>query len=288
MGLRSVLTFDLHSSDRPDDLSACADAMASRNMRVSFFVPTNMLEMRRFRAPLLRLQSEGHELGTHGHLHDREEMIALRGGSQADLRFLRRSMLTFENFFGVPARNFRSPCWCPLGQPALDELCMLGYHVDSSSNPQRVPLLSSFPWDFRNVLAKRVPHFVRPGLLEIPTSSLLIPLGWPSFCVLRRRASLLFTELLVAESAVNERIVLVAQFHPSDFADEGPGFRIPRRGWRDLIPRRVGGIQARRWFRSTDRRLVAEVSRLVFDRLVGHGPTSLGAIWEEATSGMPL
>ena len=61
-------------------------------------------------------------------------------GDSSRLGFLTRSKLLFEDFFGRSPFAFRSPVWCPLGPPALDELERLGYRADCSSTPP-TPLL---------------------------------------------------------------------------------------------------------------------------------------------------
>jgi len=281
--VRSILSFDLHASDTPRDIVTCADRLDSVGWKASFFVPTSLLEMPELCPALRELASRGHEMGTHSHEHNREETAALRHGSAEDLAFLERSAGAFADFFGEAPRIFRSPCWAFLGDAALDALARLGYHVDSSATPQRPGVLSSFPYDNRQLLRSRAPSFLRPGLLEVPTSTLLVPLGWPTFCTLRRRASVLLANLLGLEASARYALVLVGQFHVSDLAPGGE--ELPHRderSWRDLLPRAHGGIPARRWLRLTDRSRVAAISVAVMSRMARGELTTFAAVRAEA------
>ena len=284
--MRSILTFDLHLDDRPSDIDTCVGRLESVGWRASFFVPTSMLDLPSFHGPLRSLAARGYELGTHSHHHDRTEIAALRGGDRKALGFLERSAKAFEDFFGEPPRIFRSPCWAHMSSEALDELARLGYHADSSCTPQRPGVLSSFPYDNRHLLLPRAPRFVRPGLLEVPTSTLLVPLGWPTFCTLRRRGSVFLTSLLALEAAMRYSLVLVGQFHISDLAPGGEELPRVKRHWRDLIPRARGGIAARRWLRLTDRERVAGISVAVMSRMARGELTSFAAVRAEAMLAM--
>jgi hypothetical protein len=283
--MRAIITFDLHLNDRPRDILTCADRLESAGWTGSFFVPTSMLDRPDFGQPLRELARRGYEIGTHAHRHNGAEQAALRGEGGEGLGFLERSSKTFADFFGRPPRTFRSPCWAWLCPEALDELARLGYHVDSSSTPQRPGLLSSFPFDNRHLLLARAPRFIRPGLLEVPTSTLLVPLGWPTFCTLRKGGSLVLARLLVLEASIRSPLVVVAQFHVSDLAPgEGHMTRHPFR-WRDLVPRARGGIAARRWLRLTDRRRVAEVSVAVMSLMAEGDLVTFADVRSAVTSG---
>jgi hypothetical protein len=287
MHMRSILSFDIHQSDEPRDIDLCAERLESAGRRASFFVPTNMLCLERFRGPLHGLATRGFELGTHSHDHSWTEMEALRKGSRRDLVFLERSADAFADFFGERPRMFRAPCWAHPGDAALDELSRLGYQVDSSVTPQRPGILSSFPGECRNMFSCRAPRFVRPELLEVPTSTLLLPLGWPTFCTLRRTASRLLVDALVREASFRASLVLVAQFHVADLVPAGPPLPRVTRCWSDLLPRKKKGIAARRWLRSTDRAQVASACATVMGRLAARGLTTFGAVRAQMIADRP-
>ncbi len=282
--MRTILSFDLHLDDKPGDIDTCIDTLQSEGWKASFFVPTSMLEIRPFRRPLRRLAASGYEIGTHSHQHSGEEKAALRGGEPGTLAFLERSSKTFADFFGERPRMFRSPCWSYMSSPALDELARLGYRVDSSATPQRPGILSSFPYDNRQVFFGRAPHFVRPHLLEIPTSTLLVPLGWPTFCTLRNTGSMLLLGALMLEARIRRSMVVVGQFHISDLVPGGEPLPRVERHWSDLLPRTGRGIAARRWLRLTDRARVAAVSVSVMSLMAGEKLTTFGSVLTEAAA----
>jgi len=265
--MRAVITFDIHLNDRPGDIVTCLDRLEAAGWRATFFVPTSMLGLPEFSGPLRELENRGCELGTHAHHHNGPEKAALRGDGDAGLGFLARSADAFAQFFGRAPRVFRAPCWAYLCEPAVDELERLGYRVDSSRTPQRPGILSSFPYDNRHMVSGRAPHFLRPGLLEVPTSTMLVPLGWPTFCTLRRRGSMVVTRALALEAKLRRSLVLVGQFHVSDLAPGGDNMTQRTFRWSDLIPRADGGIAARRWLRMTDRGRVAGISLAVMTRM---------------------
>jgi hypothetical protein len=281
--MRSILSFDIHHADRPKDIEACARWLEDAGITAAFFIPTSALTISRLQTPLRTLAAHGHELGTHTHHHSDEEIRALRTGDMPGLAFLSESAEAFADFFGFRPRIFRSPCWCYLSIAAREELARLGYHVDSSSTPQRPGVLSHFVWDNRHLAAGRVPHFIAPGLLEIPQSTLLVPLSWPVFCTFREAGTRVFLGMLMLEAYVRRSVTLVPQFHVSDFALEGEPLRHEKRSWRDLIPRASGGIQARRWFRLADRRRLVGICNGVVSALAKGEFTTYETIYQEMT-----
>lgn len=99
---RVAITLDLHTDNDPLDMARCDDWLRENDIPATFFIPTEMLTMDRFRAPLRRLTTWRHELGSHGHLHDQRETMAMMGGSDSDIEFLADSKRRFEDFFGFP------------------------------------------------------------------------------------------------------------------------------------------------------------------------------------------
>jgi hypothetical protein len=190
-----------------------------------------------------------HELGTHGHTHSQEEIEALNSGTDGKLGFLGTSKSWFENAFGHSPTSFRSPCWCGLGIPAINELARLGYRVDSSATPQRPGIFSHLPFENPWLFTSRKPHWLTEGFLEVPTSTLLLPLASPSFAMLRRTSSEFFLTLLMWEARQSAKKVLVLSFDSHDF-DKDREYRRSRRGWRQLVPSKCGGFQWRYWLRT--------------------------------------
>jgi len=142
-------------------------------------------------------------------------------------------------------------------------------------------MFSHFFLDNYHLFAPRAPHFMVPGLLEVPTSCFLVPLGWPTFCAFRETGTALFLKLLVLEATLRDTMVIVPQFHPSDFSPEGGALRHDSRRWRDLIPRGLGGMQARRWFRLSDRRRLVAIAGSVVATLARGKFTTFESIYKE-------
>ena len=141
-----ALTVDIHAEDRPADIGCAARWLREAGIPATFFVPSALFEHDAFRPHLVRLPTLGHEVGSHGHRHDFTEIRALMRGETADLAFLRRSHALYQEIFGSAPIAFRSPAWCPLGPAAIAMLVALGYRVDSSATPQRLPIFSSTPY----------------------------------------------------------------------------------------------------------------------------------------------
>jgi hypothetical protein len=248
MAIPVAVTIDIHPNDAPSSILRCNDFFAGRNIRVTYLVSTSILQNRGVLPVLKTLQQCGHELGTHAHNHCSSEIRALMSGEKGQLAFLRHSKSCFEDFFGESPASFRSPVWCGIGKAALDELERLGYKVDCSSTPQRPGLLSSMPWESPWLFSSREVHWIRRGLLEVPTSTFLLPLASPSFAMLRGKA-LGLLKLLIAETRHASRKVLVISFDINDF-DQNRSYIPPAHSWRQLIPAKYGGFQWRYWLRT--------------------------------------
>jgi hypothetical protein len=226
-----------------------------------------MLGMPKYRAVLADLATWEHEVGTHGHIHDFNEICALKANGDGDISFLACSRDCFEDFFGFSPRSFRAPCWSGLSEHSLDELCRLGYQVDCSCTPQRLGIFSSFPTESPYFWSKRTPHFVWETLLEIPTSAFLFPMGAPAFETFRYSGTLLFLHLLLMEARLNPDVIINLMFHVYDFCPTGRVDPKPPRQFRDLLPRSPGGFGWKRWIRETDPRNLFRTTRAMLDSL---------------------
>lgn len=213
----SVITLDLHDGDIPSDITFAAEWLARIEISATFFVPSAMFLQLQYAERLRELDALGHEVGSHAHLHDVVETDALIWGTQSHLGFLEKSNQLFKDFYGRAPLSFRSPAWCPLSPVALDELVRLEYTVDSSATPQRLSFLSSRPFQRAWTLAPRRLHYLRPGLIEVPTSTFAVPLGSPTFLTLRRTLSLAMVYLFFREALLLGESVVTLQFHAGDF-----------------------------------------------------------------------
>lgn len=246
------VTIDVHESDQPDWIARSADALSAGRFFGTYFVPTSLLRQPSMKTALQRVIAQGHEVGTHSHQHDTRERLALSAKHGASLDFLTRSARDFADTFGRDARSFRSPCWCGLSEAALDQLALLGYTVDSSSTPQRLGLLSSAPFENPWLFSARAPTFLRPTLLEIPSTSFIVPFGRMLLGIARLAGSRGATALFAAEAMFTAAVVTI-QLHPSDFfSDQSHASTQRRPALRDLVPRRGRGILARHWLADLD------------------------------------
>ncbi len=264
----SVLTFDLHSVDEPDDILFTASRLASVGIRATFFVPSELLASRDHLRALRELADHGHDLGSHGHLHDWREIQALMGGDLGELAFLSHSHALHAQHLGTPPRSFRSPRWCRLGQAAVRTLERLGYDVDSSATPQRLPWLSSTPFHAGWLWTNRAPHLLGRSLLELPTSCFGVPFSAPAFATLRRSLSLGMLDLLEWEARNSSERAIVTMMHVEDLNPDtrrrlDPGRFVAR----DLLPRAQGGFRAKLFLRERDPRRIAALHESLLDRL---------------------
>lgn len=258
----SCVTLDVHEVDRPEDIDFAAGWLAARRVPATFFVPGLLLREARFRDVLATLPGLGHEVASHGLRHDWAEADALSAGH--GLGFLAAARDLHEGALRARPVSFRAPYWVRLAPTAAAELARLGYEVDSSATPQRLPLFSSRPFAPGWLFAPRWPRPLAPGLLEIPTSTLLVPAGGSTFPILRG-VSRAFLGVLAAEARWTGDRVLVMQLHAGDLNPDAPVAAAPGRiGWGDLLPRRTGGVGLRwRMFERDPRRRAALHQELV-------------------------
>lgn len=285
--MKVAITLDLHDFDEPDDILLSCEALAERGIPSTYFIPSSLLETRKFREVMLRIPSYGHEVASHSHNHDWTEMVALVSGRGSDLDFLELSRRVHQDAFGATPVSFRSPAWCFLGPPAIERLSELGYRVDSSATPQRLGIFSSNPFGNVWTYSPRRPYPLTDTLLEVPTSSFLVPAGNPAFATLRRRGSLALVGLLAAEARWRGNRVVTLQFHPDDFntAPRGPVPTLPRPALRDFLLRPQGGFGFKYHVRCLDPQRAGERTYAILDRLRSADFLTLSAVAEATPVG---
>lgn len=281
----SCVTLDVHAVDRPEDVGFAAAWLADRRIPATFFVPGSLWRWPHLRDILTTLPGLGHEVASHGLQHDWAEAGALSSGR--GLGFLAEARDRQAAVLGAPPVSFRAPYWVRLARGTTAELARLGYEVDSSATPQRLPLLSSQPYSRGWLFASRRPRPLVPGLLEIPTSTWLVPAGGSTFRILRG-ASRALLRLLVAEARwTGHRIVVVglhaADLNPDAPAESGPG----RMGWTDLLPWRTGGVGLRWWMHERDPRRRAALHQELVGGLAA-GPCACLRDLARMPGGLPL
>jgi hypothetical protein len=266
-----AVTLDVHAGDVPDEIVHSAEWLHTRGIAATYFIPSSLLADRAYMSALRLLPHVGHEVASHTHEHSVEEADALGAETRAGLDFLATSRDRHADFFGVAPRAFRSPGWCVLGPAALDVLEELGYVADSSATPQRLSMLSSRPYHAAWTFSARRPYRLRPNLLEVPTSTALVPAGSPTFLIFRRTLSTAFVRGLALEARLDGARPVVLQFHAGDFnprARQAPpwGPLSPA----DFVLRRQGGFGFKHRLKSMDRRQIAATTEAVV-RVVEEG-----------------
>lgn len=250
----AAITIDLHDGDDPADIRVACEALKARDIRATFFVPTGILSQAKYRIAVREIVSHDHEAASHSHLHDYVEMRALMRGRQRDLRFLGVAKAIHEDIFGVAPSSFRSPCWCHLGPAAVGELSELGYSVDSSATPQRLGVFSSLPFENVWTFAPRHLRYIAPSLLEVPTSTFLLPAGSPTFSIIGSGPARLFVRALALEGRRCSGRVLSVQFHPHAFNPSSTHTysRPARLTARSFRLTAEGGFEFKHFLRSSD------------------------------------
>ena len=263
-----ALTVDIHAEDRPADISRTASWLHEHSIPATFFVPSALFEDARLPAARRPPAFPGLRSGqprSQSRFHRNPRADA---GPAADLGFLRRSHALYQETFGNAPVSFRSPAWCPLGPSAIDGLVSLGYRVDSSATPQRLPIFSSTPYANTWIGARRGIHELAPGLFEIPTSCLLLPAASPAFLTLRRRAALAFLRLLLWDARRRADRIPCVQFHVSDFVhDAASPTPEERLGLGSFLPKRDGGLRFKVFLRERDPQRVYTITQEVVETL---------------------
>jgi len=263
--MKFAITIDLHPWGHPDDIPRARDWLDARSIPATFFVPTVMLAGGPFKTALLSLKQSIHQIGTHSHEHSLAEVTAIQSTRRQDLRFLEHSQQVFAEFYGDAPLCFRSPAWVRPSGVAYELLSELGYHVDSSATPQRLGLLSSYPFSNPWLAAPRRPTFITGNLLEIPTSSLLVPYGRLAAATFRTWGMRMFSAILLIEARLLKQRVLNLQLHAEDLVPSGPELARPKEPClRDLLLKKHFGFGFRHWLADENRlRMYQRVSSLL-------------------------
>jgi peptidoglycan/xylan/chitin deacetylase (PgdA/CDA1 family) len=195
------------------------DLLKRKRAKATFFVTNEFAQ----HAPstVQRIVKEGHELASHGYLHEHNYKTM---SEQKALQYLTKSKKELENKFKTTVRGFRS---ARLEHPAYRIIKEAGFSYDSSLHPTWVP------GKYNDILKPRNP-FVRSGLTVIPVSvGVFVPFSWFWF----RNFGLLYAKTCSLLALLYSRYINI-YFHPWEFVDLT---KIPERNqiW-SLIKRRTG------------------------------------------------
>ncbi|MCR5866063.1 MULTISPECIES: XrtA system polysaccharide deacetylase [Aquincola] len=132
-----------------------------RGTRATFFTLGWVAE--RYPALVRRIVAQGHELASHGYGHERASDLTPEAFSQD----IRSAKAILEDLSGQPVQGYRAPSFS-IGERnlwAFDCLAEAGYRYSSSVYPIQHD-------HYGMPDAPRFAHEVRPGLLEIPVTTL--------------------------------------------------------------------------------------------------------------------
>lgn len=252
----TLITLDVHEHPHLDTILRTTGVLfAGDGRRVTYFVPSGLLNRSPGLSQALReLLALGHSIGCHGLNHTPEE--DLRSLSpEKERALLSKATRILEDALGQAVTSFRAPVF-RLSNQTLPLLAELGYQADLSVTPQRLSLLSSTPWCFQWLWAPRAPY--RPhrnspyrrgdvNLLELPTSSLLLPFAHATMTGIRSKGMSAMFDMLAWEARHFKR-ALVLLLHPESLAGEDVYYDYRKLRWSDFIPRRNGGLSLRYHF----------------------------------------
>lgn len=139
------------------------DMLAAQHVNATFFTLGWIAE--RYPQLIRRIVSEGHELASHGYGHERASDLS----EAAFMDDITRSKTLLEDLCGVEVRGYRAPSFS-IGKGnlwAFDCLARAGYRYSSSIYPIRHD-------HYGMPDAPRFAHEVRPGLLEVPITTLRV------------------------------------------------------------------------------------------------------------------
>jgi peptidoglycan/xylan/chitin deacetylase (PgdA/CDA1 family) len=172
-------------------------ALAQHNIKATFYATANFAK--NAKDIILRIINEGHELASHGYVHDHFEP-----------EHLKMSKDVLEEITGVSVHGYRMARMMPVSEK---EVFQAGYIYNSSINPIFLP-------GRYNKLSEPRTYFFRENILQLPASTtplLRFPLFWISFHNLP-----LSLYCILANRTIKKDGYLNVYFHPWEFMDIGP------------------------------------------------------------------
>lgn len=143
------------------NMARILDMLAANNTKATFFTLGWIAE--RYPQVVRRIVADGHELASHGYGHERASDLT----EAAFLDDITRSKAILEDLGGVSVQGYRAPSFS-IGAAnlwAFDCLLKAGYRYSSSIYPIRHD-------HYGMPDAPRHAHEVRPGLLEVPITTI--------------------------------------------------------------------------------------------------------------------
>jgi len=173
------------------------DLLAKHNIKATFYTTANFAT--HAKDIVKRIVNDGHELASHGYVHDHFEPPHLK-----------MSKDILEEVSGVEILGYRMARMAPVPE---EEVHKAGYIYNSSINPTFLP-------GRYNKLSEPRTYFYRENVLQLPASVtplIRFPMFWISFHNLP-----LWLYCSFAKRVLNKDGYLNAYFHPWEFMDIGP------------------------------------------------------------------
>ncbi|WP_029906940.1 polysaccharide deacetylase family protein [Prevotella sp. 10(H)] len=191
------IPFDLQMEVSIKGTTRILDLLAQHDIKATFYTTANFATHAKH--IVKRIVDEGHELASHGYVHDHFEPPHLK-----------MSKDVLEEIGQVTVHGYRMARMAPVPE---EEVCKAGYIYNSSINPTYLP-------GRYNKLSEPRTYFKREGVWQLPASVTPIfrfPLFWISFHNLPLG---IYTKL--ANRALKKDGYLNIYFHPWEFMDIGP------------------------------------------------------------------
>jgi peptidoglycan/xylan/chitin deacetylase (PgdA/CDA1 family) len=191
------IPFDLQIEVSRKGTTKILDLLAANGVKGTFYTTANFAQ--HARDIVDRIVADGHELASHGLVHDHFEPPHLK-----------QSKDILEEIGKVPVIGYRMARMAPVPE---DEVCKAGYVYNSSLNPTFLP-------GRYNKLHEPRTYFMREGVLQLPASVtplLRFPLFWISFHNLP-----VSLYCMLANRTLKKDGYLNTYFHPWEFMDIGP------------------------------------------------------------------
>lgn len=191
------IDFDLQMKVSIEGTTRILDLLAKHDVKATFYTTANFAT--HAKDIVHRIVSEGHELASHGYVHDHFEPPHLK-----------MSKDVLEEIGNVEVYGYRMARMMPVPE---EEVFKAGYIYNSSINPTYLP-------GRYNKLNEPRTYFMREGVLQLPASVtplVRFPLFWISFHNLA--LSLYFA---LANRALKKDGYLNVYFHPWEFMPIGP------------------------------------------------------------------
>jgi len=191
------IPFDLQMKVSIEGTKRILDLLSKNNIKATLYTTANFAQ--HAKDIVHRIIDEGHELASHGYVHDHFEP-----------EHLKMSKDILEDIGKVTVHGYRMARMMPVPE---EEVYKAGYIYNSSINPTFLP-------GRYNKLSEPRTYFNREGVLQLPASVtplIRFPLFWISFHNLPASVYRMF-----AKWTLNNDGYLNVYFHPWEFMDIGP------------------------------------------------------------------